>query len=196
MARRGRKRKAGRRHPSGQLASERRPDDRQRAAAQPHRRGLPKEMRLSELAESSLGRLFLRGLLAEYVYGADREEVAKARYDAGDRFRAIVGAYRAVIGAPSGTAGSGRGFACDADGACIADRDNCLCLRRQRRYEAAFEALAATGRPAAMEVKQVVVLNEELQPGDLVNLVRGLDALAALFGLTGRPARHDYANSK
>jgi hypothetical protein len=59
--------KAGRRHPSGQLVrADRKPDDRIRTSRQPHRRDLKDEDRLSERAESALGRLALRGVIDEH----------------------------------------------------------------------------------------------------------------------------------
>lgn len=193
LGRRGRKRKSGRRHPSGGLvAAERFPDDQVRASRQPHRRGLDVDDRLSEKAESAFGRLFLAGRISEQ------------QHEAGLRYAAVVGSYRAVIGAPRSVSGSGHGFECVIEdptetrervfglvmtvrrGACWDDDEPCPCRRRKAHYDAAFEHLMAVGQRAAKMVSRVAVHGEELPDGFFVYLVAGLNALAAHFGLTER----------
>lgn len=196
VARRGRKRKAGRRHPSGQLVRAAQPDDRIRSARQPHRRGLPKEMRLSEKAESPLGRLLLTGKLrGPFEYDDER---ASDRYEAGQLYAQAVGAYRSVIEAPRSVSGSGRGSACEIEGKReqFCDPASCACLRKKERYDGAFEALMRAGQRAAKVVARVAVHREAIAPQDLVYLVAGLDALARHFGLTGRGRRAHYRKTQ
>lgn len=184
MARRGRKRKSGRRHPSGELVREARPDDRVRTSRQPHRRTVPEDSRLDQRAESPIGRLCLQGRITD------------EQHDAGVRYAAVVGAYGAVIEAPAGTSGSGRGFACLAEQAgtaraCAIDPGGCECLARKARYDRAYEVLWAVGQRAAKAVARVAVWREECSRADLVYLVEGLTVLARHFGLTaGRRSGH------
>lgn len=191
----GRKRKAGKRHPSGQLVrADKHPDDKVRASRQPHRRVLKAEDRLSEKAESPLGRLYLTGQLAMVPLvgerGSDDSALAAARYEAGILFAAAVGAYRAVIEAPRSIAGSGRGFDCAGCELTYKSTD-CACLARRQRYTRAYEALAESGRRAIRAVIAVAIHREEIAREDLVNLVAGLSALARHFGLTrGRKQVH------
>jgi hypothetical protein len=176
LGRSGRKRKAGKRHPSGELVRDKRPDDRIRASRQPHRRGLKEGDRLSEKAESPLGRLNLRGIISD------------DQYEGCQHFVALVGQYRSTIGAPRSIGGSGRGGGCPGD--CATNSDACVCLQRRERYMRAYEALAAAGRAAVMAIIRVAVQREELGRGeDEVNLLAGSSALARHFGLTGRRHR-------
>lgn len=204
MSRAGRKRKSGKRYASGDLVPARAPDDRIRAARQPHRRCLDEAVRLDERAESPLGRLLLRGLLATVdAIGTTNAggDAAAARYDAGCAYVAVTGAYRAVIEAPTSTSGSGRGFGCaveqtnDAD-TCRRDPDGCGCLRRKQRYDGAFEALVRrAGMRAARAVARVAVHREDIPERDLPYLVAGLDALAHHFGLTRTRSRGYLGNA-
>jgi hypothetical protein len=157
MSRAGRKRKSGTRHPGGQLKREHQPDDRVRTSRQPHRRALAHEMRAAgcdyielkkasagEEAESPIGRLWLSGRLAAKQ---DRDAAAaRDRYDAGNMFAQVVGAYLSVIEAPGGTSGSGQKSACQADLLCALDTSECACFGRRRRYTNAYEALAGGAR--------------------------------------------------
>lgn len=173
----GRKRKSRRRKPCGRLAPDVRPDDRKRVAQQPHRRGVPDEVRTDERAESPLGRLMLRG------------KIDVDAYNAGTRFAAVVAEYRAVIGAPRADPGIGSGRRSNCaliDTACGAE--DCGCRRRQERYDGAYEALARAGRPAQMAVKAVVI--ERREDGHSLDALRvGLAALAVHFGFTTHRAR-------
>jgi hypothetical protein len=179
VARRGRKRKPGHRHPSGELVREARPDDRLRTARQPHRREVAAQDRLSERAESPLGRLNLRGVITD------------EQYEAGLRYCVIVGAYRSVIEAPGGGGGSGRGFSCVTQWTgsiafCREKPGDCACTLRKARYDDAFCALMDAGQRAAKVVARVAVHREEIAHADVDALRRGLDALAKHFGLRGR----------
>lgn len=195
LARRGRKRKLGKRHPSGQLVREKQPDDRIRTSRQPHRRGLEQEDRLSEKAEAPLGRLNLK------------DEITNEQYSAGSIYAAVVGDYRSVIEAPRFIGGSGKGFECASEGAdpierkarigsvvvtmrqwpCGQTDDGCTCARRKARYDSAFESLVSSaGQRAAKAVARVAIFREDIAAQDLVYLKLGLDALAKHFGLIDR----------
>lgn len=190
MGRSGRKRKAGKRHPSGELVrQDKRPDDRVRAGRQPHRRRLGDLDRLSERAESPLGQLSLM---------RDRQDkavISENQYQAGEHYAVLVGQYRSVIGSPRSTAGSGRSLDCDA-AHCLVIRYRalCACEERRIRYQRAFEALATIGRRELMAVNRVAIHGEAIAPQDLVYLKSGLDGLARHFGLTGR-RRKDYSSN-
>src|ERR1700686_5128387 len=92
MARRGRKRKWGARERSGKpkrtTKQEQIAESVRVARGQPHRRELKSNDRISELAESALGRLSLRRM------------VTPGERAAGETFPAIVGRYRGVIEGP------------------------------------------------------------------------------------------------
>ncbi|MDQ0305313.1 hypothetical protein [Ancylobacter polymorphus] len=95
MARKGRKRKEGRRTRSGKLSEA----NSERAArglrgvmdvvlSQPHRAWLGKGRRDDQLAENALGRLLLAGKITE------------SEYWAGDRWRKLVGEFHQVLASP------------------------------------------------------------------------------------------------
>jgi hypothetical protein len=174
MARSGRKRKIGPRHPGGQLKKKKQPiDDKVRASRQPHRRALMPFLRGQKLevpevekaiageeAESPIGRLWLAGALR-----ADPNEdpqAARDRYDAGNMFAKVVGDYRSVIETPRDVAGSGRGYACDPP-LCRVYPDDCQCLKLRRRYMEAFEALAGGLRRVAVELEHGADIPEPLR---------------------------------
>ena len=181
MARRGRKRRTGLRHPGGALV---RPelDARSFAALQPHRVWLPQEKRMDQKAASPLGCLNLIGVLTD------------AQYLAGVRYAVVVGKYRAVIETPRSTAGSGRGYDCPGDLKCGRDGGpTCECRRRKQRYDAAFAAVLEAGQKAARAVARVAVHAEQCPRGALADLRRGLDALARHFAGAGSGARRARA---
>jgi hypothetical protein len=174
MTRRGRKRKLGFRHPSGELV---RPhlDLRGFATLQPHRVWLPESKRMDQKAASPLGCLNLLGVLSD------------AQYLAGVRYALVVGEYRAVIEAPRATAGTGRGYDCPGDLQCGRRRDHpCECRRRKERYDAAFVAVLEAGQRAARAVARVAVYAEQCPRGALAELKRGLDALVRHFSGAGK----------
>lgn len=102
----GRKRKSGERYPSGQIKpTEKLPDDMIRAGRQPHRRPLDPDDRLSEKAESALGRMLLAGQLNDPTIkptkrAPEPSDVARARFQAGELYAQVVGVYRAQLGGP------------------------------------------------------------------------------------------------
>ena len=210
MARAGRKRKNGPRHPGGQLKKQKPKkedlDDKVRTQRQPHRRALAHELRAAgvgkddvakftagEEAESPIGRLWAAGLLRQQ--GDSDSQAARDRYDAATMFASIVGAYRRVIEAPRDVAGSGRGFPCQ-ELLCQLARDNCECEYRKTRYDRAFETLAQIGRRALMAVNAVAIHREPIGQQELVYLVAGLDGLRRHFGLTARRSGAQYRNTK
>ena len=178
MARRGRKRRIGLRHPGGELVRLSF-DSRSLATLQPHRVWLPEEKRMDQKAASPLGCLNLLGVLAD------------AQYLAGVRYAVVVGKYRAVIETPRATSGAGRGYDCPGDLTCGRDPlAPCECGRRKERYDAAFAAVIEAGQRAARAVARVAVHGEQCPRGGLPDLRRGLDALAKHFG-AGRGQRSD-----
>lgn len=202
----GRPRKAGARHPSGQLVqkskTEKQIDDRVRTSRQPHRRGLRADDRLDERAESPLGRLLLKGYLGAEFFGREHRitEQAHLRNDAGTMYAQVVGAYRSTIEAPRAVSGSGHGDSCIAErygqaDACKWDPDSCACLKRRDRYMAAYEALAQAGRGVLIAVNRVAIHREAIGAEEMVNLVVGLDVLVRHFGLTPRRGGAHYQNA-
>ena len=169
LNRKGRKRKSGRREPSGRVR--RAPVDyRAMAALNPDRRGLPEALRTHERAGSSLGRLNLKKRISDH------------EYEAGQRYSVIVGAYRAMIGVPSHLVGAGRGY--DCGGAMTCPPDTCICRARQDRYDDAYCAIRT--HAAHLAVNAVAIHDHDISPDQLVHLREGLSALARHFGLVGK----------
>jgi hypothetical protein len=168
LARTGRKRKTGRRHPSGDLAMPR-VDYRSMAALQPHRVWLPADRRLSEKAETPLGGLNLIGVISD------------EQYEAGRWYASVVARYRTSIEAPNPSpasiAGEGGG------GVVYLSREQAE--QRKDEYDRAFEAVFEAGQKAARTVARVAVYGEACPRGFMPDLIRGLQALAVHRGLTG-----------
>src|SRR5581483_8965954 len=208
----GRKRKIGARGRTGRLKqkpkSERVEERVRLARSQPHRRGLKSQDKLSELAESPLGRLTLKGVLT----AGERA--------AGETFAAIVNKYRTVIEGPkpvrslsiatsaepgdSADQEAAEKFSCPSQyadpigrqvtigGKLITVREwpcqvagaSCACADRRQRYARAYEAIAGAGRRALMAVIAVAVRNEEIPATEIVYLKAGLSAARRHLGLT------------
>lgn len=169
--RKGRKRKSGRREPSGRIRA--RPIDyRAVVAAQPHRNWLPEAVRGHEKAENVLGCLNLLRRISDEMY------------EAGRRFGVIVGAFRQVIGAPRGVVGAGRGFTCNPT-LCL-DDPACFCATKTARYRDAAQILTLAGQKPYNITYQVVVQDMMPSAEQLADLRCGLYALAQGFGLTRR----------
>jgi hypothetical protein len=185
------------------------PDDRVRTTRQPHRRGLPVDLRGDERAESPLGQLRLRNKITE------------DQYDGGSLFAATVESYRQTIASPRGLINSlGKlvvdDFANQEEEADDADRDagcatefsgsgayckiypdDCSCLKKRDRYMAAFDALRRgpyhilllgkrmrlDPRTVARVVVRFVVHREAIPQEHIVYLKLGLDRLAAHYAL-------------
>jgi hypothetical protein len=207
MSRAGRKRKSGHRKPSGQLKQPKQIEtDAVRTSRQPHRRALAHQLRAQGTdkdqvekltggweAESPIGRMWAGGLLKRA--GDSDSQAARDRYDAGNMFAQIVGAYRSVIEAPRDVAGSGRGFPCQ-ELLCALARENCECEHRKARYDRAFEALSRLSRRSLKAVNDVAVHRQGIAKEELVYLVGGLEELRRVFGLTARRQRPHDRNAK
>src|SRR5262245_50685836 len=118
-ARHGRPRKNRPRHKNGHLKRAPAVSLKEIAAAMPHRRGLG-EQATSQLAETELGRMCLRG------------EISREQYLAGETFAGQYQALLATLDAPRSLRnGQGRSFACDG---CPApeSRRHCKCDHLQR----------------------------------------------------------------
>lgn len=168
--RKGRKRKSGRRTPSGQLATPK-IDYRGLVACQPHRNWLPVALRESERAESVLGCLNLLKRISDHDYAAGR------------RFAVIVGAYRSVIGTPRGTVGAGRGYSCEPEG-CLIDAENCICEQRTAKFRDSARTLLNISQKAYNTVYHVAVHDFICTREQLTDLQAGLRALVYHYGLT------------
>ncbi len=187
--RKGRKRKSGRRRPSGDLTvPEKRVEewgvmdtDLADAGEQPHRRPVPLLHRTDPRAGSVLGNLLLTGKLGPMDRKGFPSEAAQRLYEAGRRYAVVVGAYRAVIGTPCATAGSGRGYECLGEANC--QPRSCTCLQRTEAYNNAVECLFREGQATAVVVSWVAVRDEDCLSVMVPLLRHGLAVLATHFGI-------------
>jgi hypothetical protein len=167
--RKGRKRKSGRREPSGRPI--RAPVDyRAMAALNPDRRGLAEGLRTHERAGSVLGRLNLKKRISEH------------EYEAGCRYAVVVGAWRAMIGVPAHLGGNGTGQNCWGLSPC--PPQTCVCLARKIRYDDAYCSIRT--HAAHLAVNAAAIHDHDISADQLPHLRKGLAALARHFGLTGR----------
>lgn len=189
----GRKRKEGKRYPSGQLKPVIKPDDvlRVRTSRQPHRRAMKDELRTDERAGSVIGRLFLAG------------DIDAECYDALMRYAVIVGQYRSMIEAPRSTAGGGKGFECCANARADSaeflktlfgpdmvvtaetpaiDPDTCACLKRKQKYDDAYEAVLGWRRADTERARQAIALLFDGAPEALLKAVARADATTLYQG--------------
>jgi hypothetical protein len=168
MKRRGRKRKLGRRHPSGDLITIRE-SPAQRAAKMPHRRGVKDP--LDQRAETELGRMELRG------------EIAREQALAGLEYGRVYRAYLATLSGPKRPNASGHGTLLDCGGCLgMVGTQMCICERRKRAWMAAAAVIAGP----QMRVTLALVL-EDKKPAssfECESLSIALWALAHHFGLT------------
>lgn len=185
MAKRGRPRKAGQRTASGQLSRstiavlER--GEREAVMAQPHRAGLPEELRMDQRAESVIGRMFLTGAITE------------AQYWAADRWRALVAQFHVVLATPM-TTGSmlGRMVAPAAGQEEASGTDERRETEEEMRERVLAQHKAAMGEIRALDasplifraMEQVILRDCACGGGDAAHLQRGLDALAFLWKLS------------
>jgi len=158
----GRKRRSGRRKPSGDLVVVKL-SRAAVAAGMPHRRGLPEAVRADERAESAFGRMRLRGHITEL------------QFTAGNKWRKVVGAYLATIGPPHGLAGSGS----------ARDLSEDECERRKRECFEGVSAISRAGPLAVRAINRVVLEDCECPWKWRSPLVWGLVELVSYFGLTG-----------
>jgi hypothetical protein len=184
LNRKGRKRKSGRRTPSGAVARRAPVDYRSMAALQPHRIRLPEALRSDEKAESVLGCLNLIYRISKRT-AANRPGITDEQYDAGRRYAVIVGAYLAMASAPRSTAGAGRGQGCAGDLDCPAD--TCRCRALTKRYTDAYVAVEkAGGHKVHLAVKRVAIHDQACELDQVEALKLGLSALARHFCLTNQ----------
>jgi hypothetical protein len=172
LNRKGRKRKSGKRTPSGALVRVH-VDYQTLAANQPHRHWLPEAHRLSEKAGTVLGSLNIT------------KRISDLEYEAGRRYGIVVGKYRSVSGGPHGLNGSGRGYDCPGL-ACLVSERFCECSDRKTRYFRALGCIAGNYRVEAI-VSRVAVYDEQVTENQLEHLRLGLSSLAVHFGLTSHP---------
>ena len=179
VVRKGRKRKEGPRYPCGQLIdlSKAEVTEAERALAkviairQPHRQGVPAELRHDAKAENTLGRLELSG------------KITREHYEAGKWYAGVVRRYRQVIMAPNANPGSISGATITGGGAPTHIEDE-EAARRKSVYDAAFELLDSKGQRVAKAVAHVAVHDRPIDREALKLLVVGLEALAVHRGLT------------
>lgn len=174
VIRKGRRRKSGPRHPNGDLVGVPKVDYRALAANQPHRREVTtkdekgNDNRLSDKAGTPFGNLYLN------------RTISAEQYEAGRLYSVDCGAYFASIGVPTGLGGGGKGYDCSG----VINCENCECRRRKVAHNSAYEALFDAGQRCAKVVAHVAVHGKFLVHGELVALIRGLDALIKHYGLT------------
>ena len=168
LSRAGRKRKAGQRYPNGQPHREPLNSPKVVAAGMLHRKHLSIDDQTDQRAESVLGRMRLRG------------QIAEPQYLAGQRYARVVGAYLATIAPPGSLAGRGRAIGCMGQSPC----PDCVCERRRLAYTSAHDALAdKVGHRGVVAVKTVVIEDKPC-PVYLQNALGwGLSALSHHFGI-------------
>lgn len=179
--RKGRKRKSGRRYPSGDIVRTPAVNYRGMAEEQPHRAWLPESVRGDERAASVIGCLNLLYRTSR-LPSAKRPGLTDRQYNAGRRFSVITGEFRAAIGTPRGTAGGGRGYRCEPT-ACLVDAENCICERRIRRFNDCASVLLSASQMAYNITYRVAVSDESCNEREVVHLKNGLNALAHFFGI-------------
>src|SRR5262245_6338932 len=139
--RRGRARKAGERHRSGDLKRQAE-TPRQIAASMPHRKGLG-ELATDQRASTQLGRLVLRGEL-DATLGL-----------AGESYRSLWQAYVSTLAGPQELGnGGGHGFTCDG---CGPNERPCRCEFRRRVYAEASGVLRGCGFGVSVAVTGLVI---------------------------------------
>lgn len=168
----GRKRKQGKRFPSGKIDYSMSPEQviqfrKDVASTMPHRRNLPADRRHLELAESPLGSLALTGVISQQ------------QFDAGNEYRKIVQRYRAVISAPNPNPQAPK--LGHIPSSIVVMLDDEQAIARRVKYDAAFRAI--TTRWGKLVVNSVVIHDRPLQAGDLPWLTKALDELVGHFGL-------------
>ncbi len=170
LARPGRKRKSGRRTASGHLAREH-VNYAALAAEQPHRRGLPAELRTHPDAVTELGRLALLGLITQ------------PQKLAGEEYSRRVGAYRATIAPPSQLGARGRSFECNPIG-CGLEPEKCTCERRKGELRVLLDVLTDCGGRVKIATEMVCIEDQRATEAVLGYVTLGLAALANRLGLT------------
>ena len=194
MARRGRKRRAGRREANGRpqrqsrvltarvlTAIEKEADTLSVVREQPHRKKYGERFR-DQMVETELGRLCMDGV------------IALKQYDAGERYREIVIHMRRAIAAPKPTARSSAGILVETGGKIIdfdaIDPEGAekRANRARSEYADAYRALSEAGREAILAINDIVIEGHSLYEarGGVFDLMIGLNHLVRHFGLEGR----------
>src|SRR5262245_57398518 len=170
-ARYGRPRKNRPRQKNGHLKRAPAVSLREIAATMPHRRGLG-DNATSQLAETELGRMCLRG------------EISREQYLAGETLAGQWRAYLATLGGPqSPKNGQGRRFSCD--GCPVPEiRKYCKCDHIRRICGQTLVMLSLAGWPAQRAVQTVAIYDRQCPFDALEDLRVGLSSLAEHFGLT------------
>lgn len=181
--RRGRKRRAGRRERSGRLARSSRQEREQVsrdnaysvAREQPHRKKYGDQFG-DWRAENELGRLYLDKVITQ------------EQFEAGNKYREIVGRMRRAISAPRAVPKSSAGTLIGPTGTVI-ELDAERADRARSEYADAYRSLSDMGRDATLAVNDVVIedrnIYEEARAG-IFDLKAGLNGLVNHFGLAGR----------
>lgn len=177
VARKGRKRKTGYRHPGGQLVKKpkREPtvDTTIISMRQPHRQGVEEGLRHDQRAECQLGILTLNKL------------ISGAQYRAGRRYARIVSRYLASIQAPSPNPPSIAGIMEPRSGF-GGHLPDAIARERKIEYDAAFEYLGRTGQKPQRIVARVAVQDHPCPIEEIDNLRKGLSKLDEHFMLMDR----------
>lgn len=174
IERRGRRRRAGPRYPSGKLISQKEVmEARIIAFHQPHRQGAPESKRHDPKATWPFGILNLRGVI-------DDDE-----YQAGILYGRDVRRYRAhfLADVPDPSPQSIAGFMEPRGGGGSFEADP---VKIKRAYDAAYEAVSDAGLKAAKAVARMAVFGEICPPGLEEPLKIGLAKLVIHYGLTRR----------
>lgn len=167
--RRGRKRRIVVREPNGR-AQRYKVSPEAIAEGMPHRAFIPRNLVLDHRAESVLGRRFLNGKITE------------EQYEAGIRWRDLVGRYCRVIDAPASSPRSPAGALVGPSGG-GREMDDDEAIRIKGAHKAASDHVIDTvGLNALRAVSQCAVYDKTV---DSEQLAVGLSALASHFRLTG-----------
>lgn len=179
-SRRGRKRKNVRRQPNGQPYRPPEINPLELAKTWPHRRANADAIS-DHRGECELGRLSLDGV------------ITMEQYQAGVKFRQVVGNMRRAIDAPSPNAKSAAAVLVASGGSIVAHLDHLapelakeLADKARREYRDALRALMAGGRDSFLAVKLVAIEDMDREYVGSIDLRNGLTLLARHFGLTGR----------
>lgn len=179
VERRGRKRKAGKRYPSGDLVKQQEVmAARLIAFRQPHRQEVPESKRHEQEAEWPFGRLFLRGIISE------------VEYRAGKLYGRDVQRYRShyLADVPDPNPPSIAGFMQPVHGG-GGPVDDATANKIKDSYNNAVEALFDAGQRAAKAVARMCVFGEGCPTGLQDHMIRGLQQLVTHYGLTPRNKR-------
>lgn len=174
VVRKGRKRKQRPRHECGKLVQDK-IDVKAVAIAMPDRQHVPELLRHDHRASTPLGGLCLLGVISE------------AQHQAGVNYARAVNRYRAVIieDCPDPFPPSIAGYNQPQGPSRIPDENVVAAIRDE--YNGPVEALwRDAGQRACRAVARVAVYNEVCSSENVKHLKRGLEVLAAYYGLTGR----------